>query len=965
MALIGQSLAFVYVNAEGKANSEFQLRVILESVRKRHGTSWILIGISEADYRSSDDTETMWLGNHFVQRIPIAGGRAAKIVWNAGCEEFSRGVVRAGRSFRVDLDFCRAVAQSVKPYAKSSLVIAHLAHGDEWTDSFDDLNYLLTFAPRGNQKFVIGDLNVEGRESKQDDDAYEKWALLTASMDAANLVAGLPMDDSLVTRRPRGLSALMSDPSYIDHCFIPVASHASGAIVWDEVIGDHAWIDVVLNIADRRVRRKPTTWKCRDLHAYREDVLSSLPAFFESAGHFEKFFSGKVEEHRSPLSARQRRKIWEPFSIKVLRAQIKNSTDESERVSLSQRLFKERVAWAKNRDVLAAAQEVKAKTRKSVKRQRLFPLTEIEIDGVLQTDPASWASDAESDFESRWRQEVLSDLAMFEDLDGSMPASVVVYDSDVWRAIDALKKPWVLDHAGVCGAALRLVPEVAEPLAILASLLLSSDSEWDEISVQGFVKGKERGQIPMSKTRGLLPQTVLLNVLNRIVMAKIGPRLDAASEHLGVKNLILGGAKGSQPQDITFTVAQVLEKGRDRHDAAAVAQSDIEKFHDTVPWGFTLKALLSRQVPEEWARAALRVHRCPRVQLRVGSEMTRNLERSRSVLTGSPSAGMLARLCVEDTYMAALTEMESSSFEVHESYRLAAMSWSDNLFTFADTAERACTMMMVWAHYLWCMCGLRLKAGSYEVIRSSTRLYEQRDLQIRGATWKLISTMFSLGHCLTSTGSQSTERKRLKQSWEAAFWRNSRVLTCKCIDRTSRLKFWRTISQGIGSFRYSMWAPNKAAAKLVEGWHAKILQRIIRVQLEEGETPDRFCRRRNHIVAEERDRLGLAVRREWALSLVRWVEHLRRHLALPACVLLSVQDDLWLQICRGVAGSSNRDATLQAGATRTRTGAGKPIRWGETWIESLRSEHGVDNEARSKRMTKKRAEFVNSNFLHD
>ena len=43
----------------------------------------------------------------------------------------------------------------------------------------------------------------------------------------------------------------------------------------------------------------------------------------------------------------------------------------------------------------------------------------------------------------------------------------------------------------------------------------------------------------MSKTRGLLPQTVLLNILNRIVMFKIGPVIDAANANRGSQSMIL------------------------------------------------------------------------------------------------------------------------------------------------------------------------------------------------------------------------------------------------------------------------------------------------------------------------------------------------------------------------------------------------------------------------------------------
>ena len=70
-----------------------------------------------------------------------------------------------------------------------------------------------------------------------------------------------------------------------------------------------------------------------------------------------------------------------------------------------------------------------------------------------------------------------------------------MHDSEVWNSVVTLNKPWRLDEQGVCVAALRLVPELTTPLAVLISSLLSSDDGWDSLTVLGYVKGKQRGDI--------------------------------------------------------------------------------------------------------------------------------------------------------------------------------------------------------------------------------------------------------------------------------------------------------------------------------------------------------------------------------------------------------------------------------------------------------------------------------------
>ena len=89
----------------------------------------------------------------------------------------------------------------------------------------------------------------------------------------------------------------------------------------------------------------------------------------------------------------------------------------------------------------------------------------------------------------------------------------------------------------------------------------------------------------------------------------------------------------------------------------------------------TLRGLLCRQVPPARAHAALRLHQLPNVVLRLGASTTQSLERTRGVLTGAASSGMLARICLEDTVLAALPELETQGFQIDLSRQLSVMSW--------------------------------------------------------------------------------------------------------------------------------------------------------------------------------------------------------------------------------------------------------------------------------------------------
>lgn len=452
----------------------------------------------------------------------------------------------------------------------------------------------------------------------------------------------------------------------------------------------------------------------------------------------------------------------------------------------------------------------------------------------------------------------------------------------------------------------------------------------------------------MSKTRGILPQTVLVNLLHKIVMSTVGPWLDRASEQRKVSHCILGGSKGSQPQDVSFAALQVLEKGRDRHDEGSVAQADILQFHDRVPWGYSLKAMLDRGIPAAWARATLRIHRAPRVIMKLGGAKTRILERSCGVLTGAKSAGLVARLSVEDSFVAALPQIIPLGFQISRDYTLVGMAWSDNLFSFAATIANACKILAIWAAILFDLCGLYIKDGSCSVIKACPRLYEDYSFDMLGFKWQCCATMRLLGHWLSATGSCSEDRRRLRRSWEASFWRNSRVLTNSTLSLRPRLRFWAMLSQGIGQFRFSMWAPVSSTAALVEGWHNRILYRIVRLPCREGESRASYTMRRNRTVALERIQTKLSIRAQWAACLVRWLEHVYRHTEAPSALLLGIQDDQWLQTIR----------CLNRRGTGTRSQGGFPIRWAEKWVVHLAENKGLTNPAKDKTLTWARAELV-------
>ena len=203
--------------------------------------------------------------------------------------------------------------------------------------------------------------------------------------------------------------------------------------------------------------------------------------------------------------------------------------------------------------------------------------------------------------------------------------------------------------------------------------MLSHDACMGQMSLSSFVKGKVSVVVAVGDTRGLAVQACLLELVSRIVINKVQDSLDVWSEREGVAGFVLGCGKGSQSRDVSWNLSQALEKGRDRIDKASVASADIEKCHECLPWGTSFQGFLRRGIPLLDVSAIFRILRCPVLQLKVGSCITRPLERTRRALTGNPLASSIAHIFVEDSLSLARHDFRGV-FELPDSVLLDSQS---------------------------------------------------------------------------------------------------------------------------------------------------------------------------------------------------------------------------------------------------------------------------------------------------
>ena len=252
----------------------------------------------------------------------------------------------------------------------------------------------------------------------------------------------------------------------------------------------------------------------------------------------------------------------------------------------------------------------------------------------------------------------------------------------------------------------------------------------------------------------------------------------------------MGCGKGAQTRDMLFCLSQSLEKGRDRLNACAVAMGVIKKCHDVIPWGAAMRGFLNRGISSSIASAVLRVMRCPRLSFTAGAAVSNFILRTRSVLTGNPLAGMVARVVIEDSLSLARPRFVNT-FALDDDFVLDALSWSDNLSCIASSIDSAIHNLQIWAGVLNDIFNMHLKSNSKVVVPSRTRIEGDSVVRVGESDWRVVDRELVLGSWLTATGEDASERHAVHTSWNSIFWKHSKSLVNLKAMIISRLRFWK------------------------------------------------------------------------------------------------------------------------------------------------------------------------------
>ena len=314
------NLTGLYINAEGKCGSKAAMQAILRAAWDVDSSAKVIV-VAECDFRRSEDEESydFWYRKccWAVTRHKLHQGRAMKIFIAKEIERNLTCFKRLRRS--VVLGFKASIDEI-------TVVASHFGHGEAWEESA--LETVEHISDTYSKAILLGDLNVESRSDMQGPDDSNRWRFLVSLLEGQGLV----QQDLGVEFSRRGKRESETD-SLIDHVFVGHKLSPSCSATWDGAPGDHCWLRWACGFRVSLARQPARRWHC-DWDEVCQFLSSETPDIFGTWGTAEKWMAEVVERFAIKSPRRERRRNWEPFSIKLMRWQVKNAANDTEKNDL-------------------------------------------------------------------------------------------------------------------------------------------------------------------------------------------------------------------------------------------------------------------------------------------------------------------------------------------------------------------------------------------------------------------------------------------------------------------------------------------------------------------------------------------------------------------------------------------------------------------------------------------------------
>jgi hypothetical protein len=387
----------------------------------------------------------------------------------------------------------------------------------------------------------------------------------------------------------------------------------------------------------------------------------------------------------------------------------------------------------------------------------------------------------------------------------------------------------------------------------------------------------------------VFPLPVLLQLADVVLSTALDQLLTERVAYSIEEPVFHGVVRYSQPLDLTFAMAQTIEKGIDSKSMGSVAQCDIRCYYDEVSVTSIAASLDDDTIPSSLLRSLVMLQMLPIVQVHCGAVSFQLRHRTVGALTGSRSAGQLARVPVADVFRRLRGRVTGTIIP-----SVGLMSWIDNIIALADSPTSAVYLIEQVEDLLKSRWNLHIKESSKELLvaKGCPVQFALQD------GWSQTDELASLGDIISNDMSPHPLLKQAEvKSW-AAFWRNSGSSLARHLTVTQRVKQNQKMVWPCSAHCISRVPPSKSNLTRIQQHQNKMTKIMLQEWPRSDETPETFVKRVNASISY----LNRSV--SWSKLVVKnatsWRDHLLRpnNFSSPSSKLLRHNDADFVQTCR-------------------------------------------------------------------
>ena len=682
--------------------------------------------------------------------------------------------------------------------------------------------------------------------------------------------------DSLATRIPIGEQD--GCVSQLDYAFASENILFDGRIHWDLAQLDHAAVSYCFKLPLYEFKRHgKRRWHCTDVNGFIDhlatldwdeyDVSEMLSCLRQIQNSFQD---------NAPCKRRSYDRM--PFVLRNAYAMKAHATNRADWHMWSVRCRLLRKQWVhdlQTKKQIALALAGKA----SFKAKKLFPIKGLSFSGQTIIDGDSCADKIAAHYTAKWGNSTpevrmrLLETAIKHD--GVEPDFT---EDDISDALKILRNKSFIDCEGMCVLALQYA-FVANSFKFTEWLnrLASRTPCMSKLQCMARPTGKASSTPTCDDVRLLLPQSSVMGVLDVLLSTYLAKFLDGFFPLCRFPGAYIGAKRYTQPLEITHCIQVFLEKAIDSNSQGCVAQSDIQKYYDTLPIWRIMQWFLSKLAHKGKLFAALRHQAFTSISVAVPFTNSRPRIRNRCIggLTGSRTAGVFARLPVED---AVSTHAQSWLDRGLGFQKLVSIgTWVDNAFALSDSVNGATMLLDELESYLRSEWALTVKPSSREFMPVWGA--DDADSQVDG--WKHVKVFKALGHLLEHNGSvESCFKSTVNSAWRS-FWGNVGKPVFKKFGMSIRLARIKRLVFPVVSYRFVRWPFSRTRAARLDKIQTEMTAIVLGIRKLEGETPQAYAHRRNKEVRSAipfLDRWSTV----WAQRILSWYQHVDRN-TMSAC----------------------------------------------------------------------------------